>query len=334
MTTPPSDVPHGTVAGYHRGCVLIRDCPATPTCAEAAREIDRRLGLDDDKLIPLAAITPHLLRLVAAAGGNARLVAQVCGVGEQTLRAAYRRNVEFMRRDTARRILITTAAQVDRERRARDTVPVTHLHTQLVRSMHVQRWSTGWQAEQLGCDPATLEGFETGEITRIPADLHRALVRLGGRTEGKWGPDETVARRARADGWHPLTAYDHGHLILRSVPAADRPAAMQRDAQARLDALRLSLDGLVSGHVSPRVGLGCERIKQLRAAAGLRFRAVGSIRSGAAHAQLCPGYEERARQVRRILDAHAADPSSDPLEVATRLGLVGNRSPDEISAAA
>lgn len=273
----------------------------------------------------------HMEKLLAVPGSSVQGIARLAQIPAHIARQILHRETYTTATHNVRQILRVTVDDVREEAAARpyisgvapDSMRVTHLHPQLIRCMQRQGWGLRWQADKLGVKPERLERIANGDLLTLPRTVHEALVALADRMEGKWGPDADEARQASDAGWYALTAYDDGHLVLGAVPYTERRTAQRMLAQARLDAVRLLLEGHSTHTAAVRCGLATNAVKTIRQEAGLFFQCSNRRqKDGSFGVELRPRSRARGAEVAGVLAAHAANDRSDPVRVALSLGIV------------
>ncbi|MBO2461566.1 hypothetical protein [Actinomadura violacea] len=307
----------------------------TTATADAAKHGTRT------SLEPAAA---HMEKLLTVPGSSVKGIARLAQIPVNTARQILHRQTYTTATHNVQQLLHVTVDDVRKEAAARPNIGgvapnstrVTNLHPQLIRCMQRQGWGLRWQADKLGVDPEWLERIASGDLRTLPRTVHQTLVALADHMEGKWGPDQTEARQAADAGWYALTAYDDGDLVLGAVRYDERRTVQRRLAQARLDAVRLLLDGHSAHSAAVRTGLTDNAVRAMRQEVGLFFQCSNRRQSdGAFGVELRPGSRARGAEVAGVLAAHAADRRSDPVRVALGLGMVAGLllSPEEKAAA-
>ncbi len=284
VTRDPDDpaFPHGTSAGYLRGCTSKKPCPSKVTCTEGRRRAVNRRELarlrGEASRVPVGPVRQHIKKLIEQVpGATGTHVAEVAGL-HTGMWTKLRQN-KTCTRQTAAAVLAVTPEALRKTAHFAPTSKVRHL----AYTMQALGYPLVWQAQQCG------EPWLQQKITRSDRDcllverrLHVRMQALADRVgdqpadpkrdgilKSEVAKARTLARRA---GWWPPQAYDDaGNLDLRLLPGHPHAEASAHAGRG-LEALRFMLDtGLATNEVERRTGFCAHTLLLYRKRMGLVY---------------------------------------------------------------
>ena len=270
VTHDPADpqFPHGTNAGYNRGC--RRDCCLRGHNRVQVKNKVRRMHNNGVATVGPPMVRAHIRRLIDETGAAISGVSRAFGLADMTTTRILNGTANVVRADTARRILGTTVADV----RATPGIMVNGAKTyQQIHSMQAMGYSLEWQKAQLAVPGKPLYALRSvrGE-SKVFTHLANAVDALAQRVDGTQGPDRRAASLARLHGWHPLAAYDNdGKLIPEAV---DTDSAEAQAAEA-MRVIWQAAKGVGNERIAAEIGMPFGRVRAYRAAAGLKMERDG-----------------------------------------------------------
>jgi hypothetical protein len=328
-----ADYPHGTYHGYRMGCRSASPCPSNPTCATVGLKRRKQTWLRRQGALPPAPldrfprepVLQHLNELLEIPGVTQELLSKIVGSPHSVVSHIIQR-ATYVSYDVSTRLLAITPEQ------ARASVPrrpITDKIVQLIRSMQAQGFTAAWQADKLGCSESFLIKVCNRKRDTVSREFAEALAALAASVEAKRGDSAEVAGRARAQGWHPLMAYDEqGQLIPEAIRTGeDDDARTRRENRHRLAMNRIVVleRSLIFGDGSQTIAqdlrMDDRQVNRYREEAGLMFESNGR-NSGAVK----PECAARAQELRKALaEFRSVEPAMDPFELLRSLGMMTSR---------
>jgi hypothetical protein len=284
-------------------------------------------------MVPTDRARAHLTELLKVPRAELRTICRLADIHENTARDLRARRLPSIRLRTEQRLLTLTVERLQKEI-DQQRLPAAR-YRQLVRSMHVQGWSSRYQATQIGRRETWIVKIGSGAMCTVDTESARRLDALADRLSRQWGPSRASATKARNAGWYPLACYDDdGTLIPEAVRRderiLEREAQREKTAQAYLEAIRLTLEGIGPREISTRVPdfhgpSGERRVHRIRTDLGLRFTQEFTA-DGEQFFPLAEESEKKAAAIRLIVTDHDARCETETVDawetVHYKLGLM------------